>query len=147
MSSSLSSKVYICTKDLRTTGLSMNNPCSDDLRLVCQLCPVGSLLFPGSSCIYTLWCFCSHNKAHHIIEKSVITPWLKSSVCSSAVFYISSCFLVHFVATIVATPLRIVACALLLFSPQDLNSVYLTESSTQELEEIPRILHTCPRGH
>lgn len=27
MSSSFSSEVYICTKDLRTTGLSMINPC------------------------------------------------------------------------------------------------------------------------
>lgn len=97
--------------------------------------------------LYTPWHFCSHNKSHHMIEKSAITPWLKSFPCSSRVFYISSCFSVHFVATLIPTPFRIAACILLFFSLQDLNSVYLTQSSTQGLEEIPQILHGCSRGH
>lgn len=86
---SLSSKVYICARDFRTTGLSMNNSHSDDLRLECQLCPVWTFLLPGSRS--TPWYFCSHNKAHHATEKSVITPWLKYFPCSSAMLYISSC--------------------------------------------------------
>lgn len=53
----------------------------------------------------------------------------------------------YFVATIIIADLRIVTGTLLSLSPQDLNSVYLTESHTQELEETPQILHACPHGH